>query len=107
MTDPKPTPARGSLRVWHIPQVPMKPFRIDVIDVRQAADVLHTLWNYDRFQYENRIKPDYSSASGLEVYDPEDPEGWGEWHSDHGQDLIEHMREGDDVEALVWEADAS
>lgn len=69
--------------------------------------MIHTLARYDRFQYERRIKPDYSNASGLEVFDPSDPEGWSEWHSDVGLDICEHMRAGDDVEALVWEADAT
>ena len=104
MTD---QPNRGDLRVWHIPQVPMKPFRHRVADVREAANMLHLLWAYDRFQLDNNIKPDYASASGLEVFDPDDPEGWSEWHSDRGDDLLAHMRAGDDVEALVWEMDAS
>ncbi len=99
-------PERGNLRIWHIPQVPGKPFRVDVQDVSEAADLLHRLAEYDLFQYENSIKPDYASAQGLEVFDPEDPEGWGEWHSEDGMDICEHMRAGDDVEALVWEADA-
>lgn len=99
-------PERGALRVWHIPQIPGKPFRVDVRDVRAAADMIHALCQYDAFQYKHHIKPDYSSASGLEVFDPADPDGWSEWHSDQGMDIIEHMRDGDDVEALVWEADA-
>lgn len=100
-------PKRGDLRVWHIPQVPGVPFRVRVSDVREAADLLHTLWQYDEFQLRERIKPDYSSASGLEVYDPNDYDGWSEWHSDQGMDICDHMRNGDDVEALVWEADAA
>ncbi len=39
---------------------------------------------YDQFQYENRIKPDYSNAGGLQMFDPLDdtdsPEGsWVDW----------------------------
>jgi hypothetical protein len=101
-------PKRGDLRVWHIPQVPCKAFRVDVHDVRAAADMIHTLQRYDEYQLQHRIKPMYSSVSGLEVYDPSfglDP--WVEWHSVDGHDILEHMRAGDDVEALVWEADAA
>lgn len=93
--------------MWHIPQIPGKPFRRNVDDLRAAAELIYTLWQYDDFQYQNDIKPDYSSASGLEVFNPSDPEGWSEWHSDQGMDIVAHMRDGDDVEALVWEADAA
>jgi hypothetical protein len=100
-------PKRGDLRVWHIPQIPGMPFRVDVRDVREGADLLHTLWEYDRFQYLWSIKPDYTSASGLEVFDPADSEGWSEWHCEDGMDIIEHMLAGHDMESLVWEADAA
>lgn len=77
----------GQLRVWHIPQVPMKTFYyVDVKDVQEAQKILNVLWNYDIFQFENKIKPDYSNASGLEIY--EDGE-WCEWCNDEGEDISE------------------
>lgn len=42
------------------------------------------------FQYENRIKPGYCNASGLEYYDFEDQE-WREWYDDDGYDIREHF----------------
>jgi hypothetical protein len=67
-------------RVWHIPQIPMKPYHVEVSSVQTGVLVLRTLADYDLFQYENKIKPDYANAQGLEVfedgewveYDPED-----------------------------------
>lgn len=70
---------KGDLRVWHIPQVPGKPFRIDVKSVEDAKMILPILWDYDIFQFENHIKPDYCNVSGLEEYDGKE---WCEWYSE-------------------------
>jgi hypothetical protein len=75
------TPASGSLRVWWIPQVPMSPFRQEVRTVREAKLLLDTLAAYDIFQFQNRVKPDYCNAGGLEVW--EDGE-WCEWADEDG-----------------------
>lgn len=78
------SPKTGALRVWHIPQIPGKPFHVDVASVREGALLLRALANYDLFQFKNRIKPDYANAQGLEVF--EDGE-WGEWCDDNGNDI--------------------
>jgi len=83
-------PREGDLRVWHIPQVPGKPFRVPVAGVDQAKVLLRALADYDKFQFENRIKPDYANAQGLEVF--EDGE-WGEWYDEEsGDDIGQVMR---------------
>lgn len=76
---------KGQLRVWHIPQVPMKAFRVPVKNIQEAKKVLDILANYDIFQFENNIKPDYSNVGGLEEFDGEE---WQEWEDDCG-DYIE------------------
>ena len=79
------------LRVWWIPQVPMdKPFYYPVKDVEQAKYTLRLLAEYDCFEFNNNIKPDYSNAGGLEVED--DREGWVCWFNDQGDDIDEVMR---------------
>lgn len=106
----KTSPSHGQLRVWHIPQVgvPGKPFQREVPDIHEAVRLLNALAAYDLFQYENRIKPDYCNAQGLEVYDSfmegteEGP--WVEWTSKEGLDLREHICQGDDPLTLVWES---
>lgn len=55
-------------RVWHIPQVPGKPFHVEVCDYAEAIRIKATLADYDTFQFENKIKPDYCNASGIQVY---------------------------------------
>ena len=57
------------LRVWHIPQVPGKPFHVEVDSVAEGVKICGILADYDSFQYENRIKPDYCNANGLQMWD--------------------------------------
>lgn len=69
------------LRVWHIPQVPMKPFHVEVQSVEEAWKILNLLWDYDLFQYKNHVKPDYTNVSGLEYWDEEEHD-WLEWYDE-------------------------
>lgn len=87
----KPKP---KLRVWHIPQVPMKAFRVEVSSVKEAKLLLKSLADYDIFQFENRIKPDYCNVQGLETIEDigNGPE-WVEWHDDNDRDIGELMQE--------------
>ena len=64
----------NALRVWWIPQVPGKPFRFDVDSLSEGVMLTRALAAYDIFQYENRIKPDYCNAGGIEMLDTD-----GEW----------------------------
>lgn len=60
-------PKHGQLKVWWIPQIPMKAFEVEVETLVEAKLLLDTLAKYDLFQFENRIKPDYANAGGLVV----------------------------------------
>jgi hypothetical protein len=73
------------LRVWWIPQVPMKAFRVDVKTIDEAKLLLRALAQYDLFQLENNIKPDYANAGGLETFQDGD---WCEWCDDETGDSI-------------------
>lgn len=79
------------LRVWHIPQVPMRAFYVYVDSVEQAINVLDILAEYDLFQYKNNVKPDYCNAQGLEEWCEEDYE-WHEWYNEDGLDVHEYQR---------------
>lgn len=67
------TPKSGDLRVWHIPQVPMRAFHVYVPDVATAELVVAALSDYDAFQFDNNVKPDYANVGGIEVFED------GEW----------------------------
>lgn len=75
------------LRVWWIPQVPMKAFHVDVSSVEDGVKILGLLADYDAFQFENNVKGDYSNVGGLEEFDPTDKEdgldgSWVSWCDD-------------------------
>ena len=75
------------LRVWWAPQVPCELFFVNVKTVQEGVMIMVTLAEYDKFQFEKNIKPDYSSAGGLEMFDPNDKEenshgSWTDWYDD-------------------------
>jgi len=69
-------PAEGDLKVWWIPQVPMNAFEVSVSSVEEAAKIMTVLADYDLFQYENRVKPDYCNTGGLLVFQGGEWIGW-------------------------------
>lgn len=79
----------GSLRVWHIPQIPGTPFQVVVGTLMEAKLLLNTLADYDNFQLLHKIKPDFSNVQGLEVYRDG---AWEEWENDKGEDISTVLR---------------
>ena len=72
----------------------MEAFYQEVPDVDSGALLLRTLAEYDKFQFEKRVKGDYCNVGGLQEFDPEDdtdgPEGsWCEWHCPETDDDIQ------------------
>ncbi|WP_145522485.1 MULTISPECIES: superinfection exclusion protein [Yersinia] len=99
-------------RVWHIPQVPMKSFQVEVASVEEGVRMMNALADYDLFQYENNIKPDYCNMNGLQMWDEslteEDMAGmeltdkWVDWYSDEYEDpreYVESQNRTDNLEA--------
>lgn len=80
------TPKVGDLHVWWIPQVPGKPFEVNVDSLLEGKKLLETLANYDLFQFENNIKPDYCNAGGLAILEED---GWYDWESADGDSIDE------------------
>lgn len=81
----------GELQVWWIPQVPMSPFEVDVESVAEGVKVMTVLADYDKFQLDNNIKPDYSNAGGLRRWianaDGHGGAGWEDWYDEEtGED---------------------
>jgi len=82
----------GALRVWHIPQVPGKPFHVYVDTPQEAQRILAVLANYDLFQLKQKIKPDYCNVGGLEQYEADRGDGvpgWCEWYNEETGDTID------------------
>jgi hypothetical protein len=81
------------LRICHYPQIPCEPFIVKVESLEEADKIMNTLANYDLFQYENKIKPDYSNMAILEQWDEEEQE-WCDWCDDEtGIDDLEEYFE--------------
>jgi hypothetical protein len=80
----------GDLQVWWIPQVPMKAFEVDVSTVAEGVKLLDVLADYDRFQFENNVKPDYCNAGGLRRWCADNGDGvpgWEDWYDEEtGED---------------------
>jgi len=75
-----------------MPQVPCKAFYVEVESYEQAKSIRNVLANYDLFQLENNIKPDYCNASDLVQFDEEEQE-WLTWTNEEGYDFHEVLRE--------------
>ncbi len=99
-------PKNGDLKVWWIPQVPMKAFEYPVSTPQEGFILLDALAKYDMFQFDNNIKPDYSNAGGLCVFDEtsidldEDYDGWDDWYSEMGGCIDNYLREENGLELL-------
>lgn len=72
------SPRTGELRVWHIPQVPGKPFHVSVKTVEEGVRVINLLADYDAFQLAENIKPDYCNASGIEQFGDYGVDEWSD-----------------------------
>ena len=81
------------LKVWWCPQVPMNAFEVPVTSVAEGRLICDVLANYDIFQFENRVKPDYCNMGGIvyshpaiedgDWYDvPEDADEYAAWLED-------------------------
>ena len=79
------------LRVYHNCQVGAVPnFYIEVSSIEEAWLIMNILWEYDEFQFNNNVKPDYCNITGLEVFNEEEKD-WEEWYDELGQDIKEHF----------------
>lgn len=65
------------IKIWHVPQIPMKAFEVTVTDLDTAVLICDTLAKYDIFQYENKIKPDYCNVNGIKILFPGETEWEG------------------------------
>lgn len=81
-------PTVGDLQVWWIPQVPMPAFHVRVPDLKTAALLVEVLGDYDAFQLEHNVKPDYCNAGGVQRYE-DDGEGGFDWFDVDDEEIEE------------------
>ena len=82
-------PNEGDLRVWWIPQVPGESFIVYVDTIDEGRKVCEILAEYDLFQFNKNVKPDYSNAGGVQVYEADGNGGidWFDAYNDEGDDV--------------------
>ena len=89
------------LRVWWIPQVGIEnTFYVEVKTAEDGKKLLDVLACYDLFQLENNIKPDFSNAGGLSVWNEEEQE-WLDWYSEDGAELDEYFDGNEEMEEFT------
>lgn len=69
MTELNYTPVPNKIRVCHFPQVPCKPFIVEVENEREAYLVEQALANQHLWLFDNGIIPDYCNAITVEIWD--------------------------------------
>lgn len=84
----------NKLRVLHFPQIPCKPFVVEVKDEEQAHLVSEALANQHLFLFENNIIPDYSNIVSVVMFEEDaDGEGNPDWvdyfNDEEGMDFEE------------------
>jgi|ERR1035437_1019057 hypothetical protein len=58
----------SKFRVSHFPQIPCSPFEVYVDSILEGVKLMDILAEYDKFQFENKIKPDYCNNSILQMF---------------------------------------
>ncbi len=92
------TPTKNKLQVLHFPQVPCKPFRVDVKDEKDALRVIKILAEQHLFLFEHKIIPDYANVLMVNMF--EDGE-WVGYYDEDGNDWEDVRRELEQVNPIV------
>lgn len=84
------------LRVWWISQIGTGTFYIPVKSVKEAKKTMDLLSYFDCFQYNQKIRPDYSNTGGLEMFNEETGE-WEDWVYETKEEYCEDVDEYCDI----------
>lgn len=57
------------LQVWHSPQLPCQPFKVDVKDEYEALKMINTLADQHIWLFKNKIIPDYVNSFVVVMHD--------------------------------------
>ena len=82
-------PIKNKLRVCHFPQIPCKPFIVEVKDEQQAHLIVETLANEHLFLFDDNFIPDYANIILVEMY--EDGEWQDYWNEEEFMEFDEFV----------------
>lgn len=71
----------STYKVWHIPQIPGEAFMVETESLDEAKRLVDVLADYDLFQLEHNIKPDYANMNGILVWSV-DEDGYVDWEDE-------------------------
>lgn len=80
---------QNKLRVSHFPQVPCKPFTVEVKDEEQAHLMVEALANQHLFLFDNNFIPDYANILLVEMF--EDNEWVDYWNEEEMMEFDEFV----------------
>lgn len=88
-------PVPNKIRVCHFPQIPCKPFIVEVNNEREAYLIEQVFANQHLWLFENKIIPDYCNAITVEMWEGE---------IDHDGDMIHDWVDyWNESECMEWE----
>lgn len=64
----------NKFKAWYIPQVPMKAFEVERGTAVEAQAALDLITAFSIFEFENKVKPDYSDTGGVAEWDETEQE---------------------------------
>jgi len=59
----------GDLQTWIIPQIPGKPFIVDVDSIAEGRKILDALSDFQLFMLAQNVMPDYSNVGGIRRFE--------------------------------------
>lgn len=80
------------LRVSHFPQIPCKPYQVEVNSLEEAFIISQTLAYYDLFLLANNHRVDYANTTVVEMFDEQENE-WFDYYDEDGNEFDDWCRE--------------
>ena len=70
---------KNKLRVLHYPNVPCKPFEVEVKDEFEAYKICEVIATQHLWLFENKFIPDYANVIIVQMWDEEECMEWEEF----------------------------
>ena len=81
------------LRLWWIPQLGnCDSFYVPISTPEEGKKILDIWAADDAFQLQNKVKPDYCNAGGLQMFDESEKE-WVDWRLDTEDDYFDDVKQ--------------
>jgi len=88
------------LQVWHYPQLPCEPFKVDVADEHEAIKMINTLADQHCWLFKNKMIPDYVNSftvvmregnEWIDYYNEEEQMEWEDFEAVYENEIISQI----------------